>query len=157
MSKTKALADVDEPDETSKHKDPWFTSLKMDEAASATDSSDTTFPTNTLGLAISGGGIRSATFALGILQSLARADWLKHIDFLSTVSGGGYVGTFIGRYFDQLRRVLTPGPNGKFAAHRIVASTLQDSQSYPMRWLRQQSNYLQRSPGVGLDRGPSCA
>ena len=142
MSNTKEHAEVDEPDETSKHRGPWFTSLKMDEAKSAIGTSDTTFPTNTLGLAISGGGIRSATFALGILQSLARADWLKHIDFLSTVSGGGYVGTFLGRYFDQLRRVLTPGPNGKFAAHRIVASTLQDSHSHPMRWLRQQSNYL---------------
>ena len=120
---------------------PWLTSLQLDTAKPATESPGA-YPSNTLGLAISGGGIRSATFALGILQSLARAGWLKHIDLLSTVSGGGYVGTFLGRYFDQLRRVLTPAASGKFAAHRIVAATLQDSQSPEMRWLRQQSNYL---------------
>ena len=45
------------------------------------------------GLALSGGGIRSATFSLGILQRLARARILKHIDYLSTVSGGGYIGS----------------------------------------------------------------
>lgn len=44
------------------------------------------------GLAISGGGVRSATFALGLLQSLARENLLKHFDYLSTVSGGGYIG-----------------------------------------------------------------
>lgn len=45
------------------------------------------------GMAISGGGIRSATFALGVLQSMAEADKLKNVDYLSTVSGGGYIGS----------------------------------------------------------------
>ena len=45
-----------------------------------------------VGLALSGGGIRSATFALGVLQRLAGADLLKYFDYLSTVSGGGYIG-----------------------------------------------------------------
>lgn len=124
---------------------PWLTQLSMDavsDPAALKQEAEDTYPSDTLGLAISGGGIRSSTFALGILQSLARADWLKHIDLMSTVSGGGYVGTFLGRYFDQLRHVLTPGPGGKLAAQRIVASTLQDLQSPEMRWLRQQSNYL---------------
>lgn len=44
------------------------------------------------GLALSGGGIRSATFNLGLLQSLADKDVLGHFDYVSTVSGGGYVG-----------------------------------------------------------------
>jgi hypothetical protein len=48
---------------------------------------------NRMGLALSGGGIRSATFALGVLQALAGRDLLKHVDYLSTVSGGGYIGT----------------------------------------------------------------
>ena len=43
-------------------------------------------------LCLSGGGIRSATFALGVLQGLARAGVLGTIDYLSTVSGGGYTG-----------------------------------------------------------------
>src|SRR4026209_1267495 len=42
------------------------------------------------GLAFSGGGIRSATFNLGILRGLHRLKLLAHFDYLSTVSGGGY-------------------------------------------------------------------
>ncbi|HEX5078883.1 MAG TPA: patatin-like phospholipase family protein [Geminicoccaceae bacterium] len=48
---------------------------------------------NLFGLALSGGGIRSATFALGVLQAMAARDLLKHVDYLSTVSGGGYIGS----------------------------------------------------------------
>src|SRR5271154_4906720 len=69
------------------------------------------------GLALSGGGIRSATFALGVLQSMARTPipaasagaidnraaagtqakpcrLLPQFDYLSTVSGGGFIGSF---------------------------------------------------------------
>jgi predicted acylesterase/phospholipase RssA len=48
---------------------------------------------NLTGLALSGGGIRSASFSLGIMQALAHRGWLKKIDYLSTVSGGGYIGS----------------------------------------------------------------
>src|SRR5262245_37600383 len=44
------------------------------------------------GLAISGGGIRSGTFAVGILQGLAAHGLIRRFDYLSTVSGGGYAG-----------------------------------------------------------------
>jgi hypothetical protein len=46
-------------------------------------------------LAISGGGIRSATFALGVLVALARRNLMYQFDYLSTVSGGGYIGSFL--------------------------------------------------------------
>ena len=45
-----------------------------------------------VGLALSGGGIRSAIFSLGVMQRLAREGCLEHVDYLSTVSGGGYIG-----------------------------------------------------------------
>jgi predicted acylesterase/phospholipase RssA len=48
-----------------------------------------------VGLALSGGGIRSATESLGVLQALARHDVLKEVDYLSTVSGGGYIGACV--------------------------------------------------------------
>jgi hypothetical protein len=51
-------------------------------------------PLDLVGLALSGGGIRSATFNLGLLQGLAERDLLGMFDYLSTVSGGGYVGSF---------------------------------------------------------------
>ena len=44
-----------------------------------------------VGLALSGGGIRSATFNLGVLQVLAKRGLLSDADYLSSVSGGGYV------------------------------------------------------------------
>ena len=49
------------------------------------------------GLALSGGGIRSATFCLGLLKALARQGQLLRFDLLSTVSGGGYVGATLGQ------------------------------------------------------------
>lgn len=44
------------------------------------------------GLALSGGGVRSAAVGLGVLQALNDSNLLGRIDYLSTVSGGGYIG-----------------------------------------------------------------
>jgi hypothetical protein len=49
-------------------------------------------PGDLTGLALSGGGIRSATFCLGVLQQLFASGVLGRFDYLSTVSGGGFVG-----------------------------------------------------------------
>jgi hypothetical protein len=48
---------------------------------------------NLFGLAFSGGGIRSATFCLGVMQALAEKGWLQKFHYLSTVSGGSYIGS----------------------------------------------------------------
>ncbi|HEX8644486.1 MAG TPA: hypothetical protein VF702_11305 [Allosphingosinicella sp.] len=52
------------------------------------------FPANRVGLALSGGGIRSATFSLGLMRSLSEQRLIHAVDYLSTVSGGGYAGAF---------------------------------------------------------------
>ncbi|NCB31865.1 MAG: hypothetical protein EOM66_10725 [Clostridia bacterium] len=83
-----------------------------------------------VGLAISGGGIRSATFGLGVLQALAKADILKHVDYLSTVSGGGYIGAFLGCLF---QREEEP---------QCVSNKLMDRNSSPIKWLRDNGRYL---------------
>ena len=44
-----------------------------------------------LGVAFSGGGIRSASVNLGIIQALAKAGFLKQVHYMSGVSGGGYI------------------------------------------------------------------
>lgn len=54
-----------------------------------------------VGVALSGGGIRSATFCLGVFQALAGKEAIGKIDYLSTVSGGGYLGGFLGRLFTR--------------------------------------------------------
>lgn len=48
-----------------------------------------------VGLAFSGGGIRSATFNLGVLQGLQEFDLLRQLDYVSTVSGGGFIGSWL--------------------------------------------------------------
>jgi hypothetical protein len=126
---------------------PWLLRLPT---ASTTNDTDGVLPCDTLGLALSGGGIRSASFGLGVLQAMARQNWLPHVDFLSTVSGGGYIGGFLGRFFDQCRKVR-PNRNGVSSAQRIVAQALADARSEPIDWLRRHSNYLAPSgSGEGL-------
>ena len=52
---------------------------------------DSPAPARRTGLAFSGGGVRSAAFALGVLQTLAGRRLLERFDYLSSVSGGGFV------------------------------------------------------------------
>jgi hypothetical protein len=99
---------------------------------------NSTEATNAVGLAISGGGIRSATFALGVVQSLARMGIARHIDYLSTVSGGGYLGSFISSALDDSADSVTlnPNPNARpFGASGTVESD-------EVRHLRQHGKYL---------------
>ena len=58
------------------------------------------------GLAFSGGGIRSATFNLGILQGLAQAKLLPQMKYISTVSGGGYIGAWLVSWIKRAPRGL---------------------------------------------------
>jgi choline dehydrogenase-like flavoprotein len=100
---------------------------------------------NVTGLGLSGGGVRSATLNLGVLQALATGHWLRRIDFLSTASGGGYIGGFLGRFFDHLRhsplhteglrRSIYPGP-------ARVEHELTDPDSPEIAWLRKNANYI---------------
>jgi len=54
-------------------------------------------------LCFSGGGIRSATFGLGILQGLAKRGLIEKFQYLSTVSGGGYIGSWLSAWIYQTR------------------------------------------------------
>jgi hypothetical protein len=106
-----------------------------------------------VGFAVSGGGIRSATLALGIFQALAKAELVRHIDYLSTVSGGGYFGSFLGALFfraDQLSGVKEPpsdGGVGPASRHRdrtvsLVERILEDNDHPVLRFLRRNGQYL---------------
>ena len=57
-------------------------------------------------LCLSGGGIRSAAFALGVLQALARFGLLGQFDYLSTVSGGGYIGSWLSAWRYRIRQTF---------------------------------------------------
>ena len=61
-------------------------------------------------LCLSGGGIRSATYALGIVEALAKYKLLSKFDYLSTVSGGGYLGSWLSAW---IRREQLDGDEKK--------------------------------------------
>jgi hypothetical protein len=108
------------------------------------------------GLALSGGGIRSATFALGVLQGLASLKILSRFDYLSTVSGGGYIGSWLAAWIkregDPLRveRQLAPGRIREAEAAREVIgqNRIVDEEPEPVHHLRSYSNYLTPRPGL---------
>ena len=101
---------------------------------------------NGAGLALSGGGIRSATFCLGVVQVLAGAKLLAKFDYLSTVSGGGYLGAFLSNQFDEHDVANEKAPIQSLAAGASAAydgvfpKTSADSPA--VRHLRNSSKYL---------------
>jgi hypothetical protein len=104
-----------------------------------------------VGLAFSGGGIRSATFNLGILQALARCGLLKRFHYLSTVSGGGYIGSWLSAWvFHEGRRKDVRADESELPIERVQRILAQDARYEPhqVTWLRNFSNYL--TPRVGL-------
>ncbi|GJL63090.1 MAG: hypothetical protein NPIRA04_17440 [Nitrospirales bacterium] len=104
-----------------------------------------TVEANLVGLALSGGGIRSATFNLGLLQSLARVKLLKYIDYLSTVSGGSYIGSCLSKHLCEEESQLE-GNRFPFA---YPAQDGQTGEERPeVRHLRNHSKFL--APQSGL-------
>ncbi|HXJ88212.1 MAG TPA: hypothetical protein VMS18_15435 [Candidatus Binatia bacterium] len=107
-----------------------------------------------MGISLSGGGIRSATFNLGVLQALAELNLLRCFDYLSSVSGGGYIHQWLAawiqrqaekhdptdkvRGFDEINGMLVPPPEPNNPGIHPE----------PIRWLRRYSNYL--TPQRGL-------
>ncbi|MGY8662485.1 cell division protein [Bradyrhizobium sp. UFLA05-109] len=89
------------------------------------------------GLALSGGGIRSSAFCLGVLQGLNHHDLFGRIDYLSTVSGGGYIGTSLSASMTVAGRfVFGERPAGDTA----TACEISDTPS--VGHIRNYSNYL---------------
>ncbi len=95
-------------------------------------------------LCFSGGGIRSATFGLGLLQGFTRLGMLGKFDYLSTVSGGGYLGGWLSAWiyrkgFHGVERRLENAKDRKWPLQ---------PEPEPVQHLRTYSNYM--SPKVGL-------
>ncbi len=94
------------------------------------------------GICLSGGGIRSATFALGVLQGLTEKGLLPLADYLSTVSGGGYIGSW-------LQGVLYRDPETGY--QKLTRDVPEDASADPISFLRKYSNYLAPRVGLSLD------
>lgn len=98
-----------------------------------------------VGLALSGGGIRSATFNLGVLQGLNALGVLKHFHYLATVSGGGYIGGWWTAY--QKRRLdLDYGGEAKLPLFPTADTS--GAEAHDVRHLREFSRFLAPRWGV---------
>ncbi|HEX5528930.1 MAG TPA: patatin-like phospholipase family protein, partial [Methylomirabilota bacterium] len=102
-------------------------------------------PEKRAALCLSGGGIRSATFALGVLQGLARAGLLTQFHYLSTVSGGGYIGAWLSAWIHRAGNDVEKVA-GELASLRPREKLIPEPE--PIGHLREFSNYL--SPRAGL-------
>lgn len=131
-----------------------------------------------VGMAFSGGGIRSATFNLGVLQGFAKFNLLPMFDYLSTVSGGGYIGGWLESWIYRARKVHGDSYAAKEEAAQaekvaqcaedsvaaVIASSpirrvqeclkpsrskkIEHGESQAIRFLREYSNYL--TPRMGF-------
>jgi hypothetical protein len=127
-----------------------------------------------VGLAFSGGGIRSATFNLGILQGLADSGLIRTFDYLSTVSGGGYLGGWFAAWvhrekdIENVQTQLQPRRTQQFRATRRWLSEVEvqeeieepdltrrqpvqrvlEEEPEPIYHLRRYSNYLAPRTGA---------
>ncbi|WP_198115136.1 patatin-like phospholipase family protein [Massilia rhizosphaerae] len=143
--------------------------------------------TSAWGLCLSGGGIRSATFCLGVLQALSRAprppgaaalpfagaaepekSLLGQFDYLSTVSGGGYIGTFFASLFvpgraDPTKDEAVSAANAYATLRkeppRLRTGAVKDAGcAYrAMAWLRENGRYLAPSSAGDLLYGVATA
>ncbi len=118
------------------------------------------FELGTVGLALSGGGIRSASFNLGVLQALAQQKLLSNLDYLSTVSGGGYIGSWLSAWINRdgctlnVERLIVPERQVNALAERhaisqpILPHQIFDAEVEPIRHLRENTNFLAPQPGM---------
>jgi hypothetical protein len=101
-------------------------------------------------LCLSGGGIRSAAFCLGVLQSLAGKDLLQRFDYLSTVSGGGFIGGWLQQVIREEVQSLPPEQRDALGAEdrvALAARVLSSHEPPPLDRLRDNTNYLTPKAG----------
>ncbi|MFE6922904.1 hypothetical protein ACFVAV_17885 [Nocardia sp. NPDC057663] len=114
---------------------------------------------HTIGVCLSGGGVRSACVALGAMQTLAEKDVLRQADYVISVSGGGYTA---GAYIQSLQRPdpeycqassappeTEPGsPRTPVADPPLALSDMYTEGPVELGRLRRHSSYIANSPAA---------
>jgi hypothetical protein len=119
------------------------------------------------GLALSGGGIRSASFCMGVVQQLQRHGLIDRLHYMSTVSGGGYTGSSLSWFLSKdpeekdgprfgTERDNFPFLGGDPAGVRNAQVQPQNRKEGPidgrtvLDYIRQRSSYLNPGAGFGV-------
>ena len=105
-----------------------------------------------VGLALSGGGIRSTAYSLGILQGLSKLGILPWVDYLSSVSGGG----FSAAAMTDLLTWKTSDPDGfhfnthwgKFPFNPGIKAISADSLQDPISEASNSDKFVSHDPGI---------
>jgi Patatin-like phospholipase len=99
-------------------------------------------------LCLSGGGVRSAAFNLGVLQGLARLELLNQFHYLSTVSGGGYIGCWLFAWRHRSEKGLSDVTSGLSWPDRIGDAKASPRVPAAISNLRRGTNYLTPVKGI---------
>jgi Patatin-like phospholipase len=99
-------------------------------------------------LCLSGGGVRSAAFNLGVLQGLARLELLDRFHYLSTVSGGGYIGCWLSAWRYRCEKGISDVSRDLSWPDRIGNAEVFPQVPHAIGNLRRSTNYL--TPVTGL-------
>ncbi len=103
------------------------------------------------GLALSGGGIRSATFNLGVLQALAKHGLIERLDYISSVSGGGYIASWFHAWLHRTTKRLDDQRQALREVQQALAESAGPTEPREVHWLRRYANYLTPRGGVFRD------
>ena len=114
-------------------------------------------------LCLSGGGVRSAAFCMGVIQGLARRRLLSQFHYLSTVSGGGYIGAWLTAWAHRraMARPDDPARDTTLTAFEEVEAAVARRPAHalhevgPIGWLRRNQRYL--TPRAGVLSGDTWA
>ena len=124
------------------------------------------------GLAFSGGGIRSASVQLGVVQALAKSRLLRQAHYISAISGGGYLLGWLTAWISRQPADTTSRPargpfdrvedqlaaNSATGKEEEVASSpnfRRQLEPFPIHYLRRYTSYL--TPRKGLFSGDLLA
>jgi hypothetical protein len=113
-------------------------------------------------LAFSGGGIRSACVALGILQAVSEAEMLSQVHYISAISGGGYMLGWLTAWTARLRSLTGVEKRLAFNTNDGLPPTVatppaseRHIEPFPLHYLRRYTSYL--APRSGLLSGDTLA
>ncbi len=111
------------------------------------------------GLCMSGGGIRSATFNLGILQGLASKRWIGSFDYISSVSGGGYIHTWFAAWLKREFDRRKAQRSGTVDESRLMREALSQVEADLTPLTKQPTKWTWRTPAFKeetLDTSPGA-
>jgi hypothetical protein len=121
------------------------------------DPSDDSAKEDLSAICLSGGGIRSAIFGLGGLMALDKASLIQKFDYLSTVSGGGYIGAWLSKLLKVIGDSNVDTKTQVFASIRQQetavnafdgSSDRKEFEPAALQFLRENSSYITPRKGV---------